>query len=266
MAEKRASSGSSGRSADALELRERNRSFYDFCWRSSMVRRAEWFVTWSSMRELVAGSRRRLEIGPGVRPRLPLEGAVFLDLSPVGAAKLRRAGAKVVLGSVDELPFGDGEFDLICAMDVIEHVDDHEGAFGEVARTLAPGGLLVLSVPLYSDHWTQYDVIVGHKLRYEPDQVLSLIERSGLEVLRSAGSGILPPNRRFIQIGAWVLGRAKRPPTVWFEDRLILPIARLFEKAPVWREGFHVPTKAAGLLLLCRRGHTSPVFVPSCKR
>jgi SAM-dependent methyltransferase len=266
MAERRGSSGSSGQSADARELFERNRSFYDFCWRSSKVRRAEWFTTWSSMRELVAGSRRRLEIGPGVRPRLPLEGAVFLDLSRVAATKLRRAGARAVLGSIERLPFGDGEFDLICAMDVIEHVEDHEGAFREVSRTLAPGGLLVIAVPLHPEHWTQYDVIVGHRLRYEPGQVLSLIERSGLEVIRSAGSGILPPNRRFIQIGAWVLGRVKTPPTVWFEDRLILPIARLFEKPPVWRDGFHVPRRAAGLMLLCRHGHTSGTRGPSLER
>lgn len=230
------------------------------------MRRAEWFVTWSSIRELVAKSRRRLEIGPGVRPKLPFEGTVFLDLSPVATRKLRLSGAQAVLGNIEDLPFPDGEFDLICAMDVIEHVADPEAAFVEVTRTLAPGGLLVLAVPLYPEHWTEYDEIVGHRLRYEPSQVLSLIERGGLEVLRSAGSGILPANRRFVQIGAWVLGRAMCPPTVWFEDRLILPIARLFEKAPEWRDGFHVPTRAAGLMLLCRRGHTSAARDPSLER
>jgi SAM-dependent methyltransferase len=251
-----ASSGSRGRSAEARELSERNRSFYDFCWRSSKLRRAEWFVTWSSIRELVASSRRRLEIGPGVRPRLPLEDTVFLDLSPVAARRLRLAGAKAVLGSIDELPFADGEFDLICAMDVIEHVHDHEGAFREVTRTLAPGGLLVFAVPLHPEHWTEYDEIVGHRIRYRPEEIRSLIERSGFEVLRSASSGVLPANRAFVRIGAWVLARAKQPPTVWFEDRLILPIARLFEKPPEWRDGFQVPNGAAGVVLVCRRGHT----------
>lgn len=243
---------SSPQSAAGAELCRRNRSFYDSIWRSARVRRAEWFITWDSMRELIEGRKRRLEIGPGVRPRLPLEGTVFLDLSPVATMKLQALGASVVLGNLEALPFADGAFDLVCALDVIEHVHDQEGAFREISRAIAPGGILVLAVPLHPRHWTEYDHLVGHQLRYDPAAVRSLIEKSGFEVLRSAGSGILPANRRFVQIGAWVLARV-RAPAVWFEDRIVLPIARLFEKRVEWREGFHVPPGAAGVILVCRR-------------
>lgn len=44
----------------------------------------------------------------------------------------------------------DESFDLVVTQDVFEHVMDHAAAFREIARTLKPGGYLVLTVPLTS--------------------------------------------------------------------------------------------------------------------
>ena len=47
----------------------------------------------------------------------------------------------VAKGDVCDLPFGDAEFDLVLATDIIEHVDDDLRAVGEIRRVLAPGGI-----------------------------------------------------------------------------------------------------------------------------
>jgi SAM-dependent methyltransferase len=52
--------------------------------------------------------------------------------------------------SVDDsgrLPYDDGSFDLVTAVEVVEHIDGHRGFFGEVARVLRPGGRLVFTTP-----------------------------------------------------------------------------------------------------------------------
>ncbi len=55
-------------------------------------------------------------------------------------AELRRA-------SVYELPFGDGEFDAVVCLSVLEHLTDLEGALDELRRVLVRGGVAVLGFP-----------------------------------------------------------------------------------------------------------------------
>jgi len=47
--------------------------------------------------------------------------------------------------------FGDGAFDAVISLDVLEHVPDFRAALREFARVLRPGGWLVLTVPFYTD-------------------------------------------------------------------------------------------------------------------
>jgi SAM-dependent methyltransferase len=45
------------------------------------------------------------------------------------------------------LPFGDETFDVVTAMDVLEHVPDPSGAIAEIARVLKATGLIVMKTP-----------------------------------------------------------------------------------------------------------------------
>jgi SAM-dependent methyltransferase len=54
---------------------------------------------------------------------------------------------EVVAGSLESLPFKDGEFDFIFCTEVLEHISDDMLAFREIGRSLRPGGLALLSAP-----------------------------------------------------------------------------------------------------------------------
>ncbi|HET9989700.1 MAG TPA: bifunctional 2-polyprenyl-6-hydroxyphenol methylase/3-demethylubiquinol 3-O-methyltransferase UbiG, partial [Kofleriaceae bacterium] len=53
----------------------------------------------------------------------------------------RTGSASYVIGDARVLPFPDASFDAVCAMDLLEHVEDPASVVAEAARVLAPGGL-----------------------------------------------------------------------------------------------------------------------------
>jgi SAM-dependent methyltransferase len=92
------------------------------------------------------------------------------------AARLRADGAL--------LPFADGSFDLVCALDVLEHLDDDAAAVRELRRVLRPGGVLLVFVPALRLLWGLQDEISHHRRRYAPGQLRGLISGAGLRVER----------------------------------------------------------------------------------
>lgn len=54
-------------------------------------------------------------------------------------------GVDLVVASVEEMPFPDGDFDVVVAMGVLEYADMERG-LSEVARVIRPGGVLVVTM------------------------------------------------------------------------------------------------------------------------
>ena len=65
----------------------------------------------------------------------------------------------------NNLPFNE-RFDLICALDVVEHIDDDFQSIKSIAALLNPGGTLLVTVPAYQFLWSAHDVANDHKRRY----------------------------------------------------------------------------------------------------
>lgn len=59
----------------------------------------------------------------------------------VAAAHDPSGSVRYVRGDALELPFADGSFDVVCAMDFLEHVEEPERAIAEAARVLRPSGM-----------------------------------------------------------------------------------------------------------------------------
>lgn len=108
-------------------------------------------------------------------------------LDPVHEAALfcsRRRVERLVQGSVVELPFADGVFDLVTSLDVIEHVDDDLSALREMRRVLKPGGLLLLTVPAHMFLWSGHDEALHHKRRYGGAELRCKVVSAGFNVVR----------------------------------------------------------------------------------
>lgn len=108
-----------------------------------------------------------------------------LEFSAEGAAVARERGLQVIRADAQQLPVADASLDLVTALDVLEHLPDHERAAGEIHRVLRPGGTLVAAVPVDQRLWSEHDVAVGHERRYEPEAFLDLLRGAGLEITES---------------------------------------------------------------------------------
>jgi SAM-dependent methyltransferase len=82
------------------------------------------------------------------------------------------------------LPYASGAFDLVTALDVVEHLDDDEGCLREIARVTRAGGHVLLHVPAFQVLWTDKDALSHHRRRYHRAELIALTERAGLQIER----------------------------------------------------------------------------------
>jgi SAM-dependent methyltransferase len=187
-----------------------NKLYYEHVWEGSGLQEPERFNTWPILSALAADNPRRLEIGPGLRPRLPIHGTCFVDLSRTAVDQLNQSGGVAKIGDINALPYDDAQFDLVCAFDVIEHVPDDRRAFQELSRVLRDNGTLCFSVPLHEEMWSEFDEIVGHCHRFTPERIQEMITSNQLVLEKSAVYGMMPRARWVVDVGILVLKRIKR--------------------------------------------------------
>jgi SAM-dependent methyltransferase len=132
--------------------------------------------------------------------------------APLGFCK-RRGIARLVRASAERLPFRDGVFDLVAAMDVVEHLEDDAGALAEAARVTRPGGFVMLTVPAYMLLWSEHDEALAHKRRYTPSQARQLVHTAGLECVKlTCYMTLLFPVALVLRTAQRILRRPGRPP------------------------------------------------------
>jgi SAM-dependent methyltransferase len=109
-----------------------------------------------------------------------------VELSDTSVALARERGiGEVVAGSVLEMPFADASFDLAVTLDVIEHLDDDLAALRELRRLVAPGGVLLVTVPAYQWLWSGHDEINHHHRRYTRRSLQRVAEQAGWRQART---------------------------------------------------------------------------------
>ncbi len=97
--------------------------------------------------------------------------------------------------SVAPLPLGDASVDVVCLLDVIEHLPDPAPALAEARRALRPGGRLVINVPAHPWLWSAADVHLGHHRRYTRRMLRRELIDAGFDValLGHVFSWLVPP-------------------------------------------------------------------------
>ncbi len=126
-------------------------------------------------------ARRVLDVGCGagglgraLKRRAPRE-VVGIELNPAAAAAARRHLDEVLeadLDHLDALPWAEASFDCIVCADVLEHLRDPGRALAVLRRYLAPGGLLIASLPNVRHASVLLPLLVEGRWRYQEEGIL----------------------------------------------------------------------------------------------
>src|ERR1044072_3405329 len=138
---------------------------------------------------------RILDVGCGTGANLLMLSkygdAEGVDISEDALAFCRERGLdKVKLGAGEELPYDDGTFDLVTALDVVEHMDDDLAGLKEMRRVLRPGGRVLLFVPTFMFLWGVQDEVSNHRRRYRLNELRQVVTAAGFEVERTTYANI----------------------------------------------------------------------------
>lgn len=121
----------------------------------------------------------------------------------------------ITVGSAEELPYADGEFDLVTAFDVIEHIDNHSLAATEIARVCKPGGIVFVTVPAFQLLWSEHDEINQHFRRYGRGELAQLFieaDPSHQNLISSHFNFWLFPPIAVVRVISSLLGRFHKSP------------------------------------------------------
>jgi SAM-dependent methyltransferase len=91
-------------------------------------------------------------------------------ISAIGSGEVRNIALEAL---------GDDRFDLVCAFEVLEHIDDDAGTVKKWSAHLQAGGWLLLSVPAVQRRYGPFDELVGHFRRYDPPAMAALLASCG---------------------------------------------------------------------------------------
>lgn len=75
--------------------------------------------------------------------------------------------------------------ELYLFIDVLEHVDDDFGLVREYMNNAREGAAMIITVPAFMGLWSGHDVFLEHKKRYRKEELITLSNKLGFEILES---------------------------------------------------------------------------------
>jgi SAM-dependent methyltransferase len=173
--------------------------------------RMRWAVVKKIVDELNPGTVLEIGCGQGSFGARLARGRSYLAVEPdptsfvVAESRIRPVGGQALNAAAEDLD-DDRKFDLVCAFEVLEHIEDDTAALKSWSIRIARGGHLLLSMPAWQERFNEWDTLVGHYRRYSPHEARRVLENAGLVDVRTVLYG-------------WPLGYALEAVRVWIASR-----------------------------------------------
>jgi len=195
----------------------------------------------------------------GIREDFPRMRLVGSDIFTDGLvfAKARLPEAELYQMDAQSIPF-EGEFDVVGAFDVLEHLVEDNRALVQMFNATRPGGGLLVTVPQQRYLWSASDEHAMHQRRYSYAELRQKVETAGFQIER-----ITSFNSLLFPLMVWSRMRQKRDQNLqrWRELEISPPLNKTLEsilklERLLIEKGVSFPV--GGSLLLIGRRPLSP--------
>jgi SAM-dependent methyltransferase len=120
----------------------------------------------------------------------------------------------------DDTQLKENSYDMVFALDVLEHIQEDKKAMRNIHGLLKTDGLFISTVPAHKFLWSEHDESLHHKRRYHMYEITKKLEDSGFEIIdRSYFIFFLFPIIFAYRVWSNVVGRSAYPKTSY----VILP-------------------------------------------
>lgn len=162
---------------------------------AAIERKHFWFrsrndlIVWA-LKKYFPDARSLLEVGCGtgqvldnIRLAKPAQRLVGTEIHVKGLEFCRQRLPEAEFMQMDAraIPFAD-EFDVVCAFDVIEHVEEDARVLEQMHQACKPGGGILITVPQHQWLWSYKDDFAHHKRRYSRKELLEKVSAAGFRV------------------------------------------------------------------------------------
>lgn len=181
------------------------------------------------------------------------------DLGWEGLCHARKMGLpNLTQADIARLPYPDGVFDLVLSLDVLVHFPrgSEDAAFRELARVLAPGGLLVIRVSALDALRSRHSQFAAERQRFTRGRLVRQVSACGIRVLRATYANSLLLPAAFGKFRIWE-PLTRKPPSSgvapvspWLDRLLYAPLA---VEAACLRAGLNFPL-GQSLILIGEKG------------
>lgn len=89
----------------------------------------------------------------------------------------------IIRAELEQLPFKNSMFDIILAMDTLEHVYDDRGVMQELHRAGKKNAYVLIHVPAFMFLWSEHDIAVDHRRRYTLKNLAALLKSSHFQII-----------------------------------------------------------------------------------
>lgn len=117
-------------------------------------------------------------LGNGVKAE-----AIDAEETAINFCQKRGYGDCVKYGDIRKIPYEDNTFDVVTALDVVEHVKEDTVSISELMRVCKAGGLVIIILPAHQWLWSSNDEVVHHVKRYSKKEAVNLLRNfnAGIE-------------------------------------------------------------------------------------
>lgn len=125
-----------------------------------------------------------IEVGSGLSPVMTKTSRIiYSDLSYTALSYLKRSHRKgfYVVADVTNLPFKPDVFSHTICSEVLEHIEDDQGALNEMLRVLMLSGRLIITFPHRKIYFANDDRFVNHYRRYETYEMADQLRTAGFK-------------------------------------------------------------------------------------